>query len=72
MTSASLSVCLLSCVIYFTDVFDFFQREQVEREVMLSLFLHPVFLLPVFLLLVVQVQVLDLQNRDVLNFRKEK
>jgi hypothetical protein len=59
-------------VIYFTAVFDFFQKEQVEREVMLSVSLHPVFLLPVFLLLLVQVQVLDLQHRDVLNFRKEK
>jgi hypothetical protein len=39
----------------FNAVFDFFQREQVEREVMLPVFLHPVFLLPVFLLLVVQV-----------------
>jgi hypothetical protein len=39
----------------FIAVFDFFQREQVEREVMLSVFLNPVFLLPVFLLLVVQV-----------------
>ncbi len=71
-TSAILSVCLLSCVIFFTAVFDFFQREQVESEVMLQVFLHPVFLLPVFLLLLVQVQVLNLQNRVVLNFRKEK